>query len=181
MQYIQLVGSILICNSHGFPKYTVIFSTAFSETLVPPKLRLVARIGSKPQLACIVVAFTDALTTCWFPVKVSYSVLFTKPEVDNTDELRLDMDGASGVILAHVSAERLTEGSGQVEFDAMTVVSVTLYGWNCMIVGDATCRTEMHVKYKNTKITARGDAAILVCCHNVRTAAPSPAHASDMS
>lgn len=102
---------------------------ALSEVLTPASL-LPARIGSKPQLAFIVLAFTDALTTFWypFPVKVSYSVLFIRPEVDNMDELKLNMSGGKGVIPAHVSEERLTEGPGQVEFDATTVPNEALYG-----------------------------------------------------
>ena len=110
-------------------------------------------------------------------MNVSYSVLFTRPDINNVDESRLDMAGTNGVISFHPSAERFTEGSGHVEFDATTVLSEALYGWNCMIVDDATWRTEMHVKYKNTSITAQGDAAIFVCCHSVRIEVPSPPQA----
>ena len=174
---------ILICNSHGATSTAVIFSTAFSEAatstdIAPPVLD---KFGSKPQFARIVDVFTDALTMARFPVKVSYSVLLTRPGVNNAFEPKPNRSGTIDVIPPQPSAVRLTEGSGHVEFDITVVLIEALYGWNSMIAGDTTCRTEMHVKYKNTEIVAEVDAVNLVCRHKVRMAAPSPLQASDMS
>lgn len=49
------------------------------------------------------------------------------------------------------------------------------------MVDDATCRMDIHDKYKKTKSVALVDAAIFVCCHNVAVAAPTPAQAPETS
>lgn len=174
---------IVIRILHSASRLTVMFSTALSEALMATDMESPAleRTGSRPQLARIVLAFTVALSIAWFSEKVSYSVLLTRPGVDNIDEPKPNMSGTIGDIPPQSSAVRLTEGSGHVEFDATIAASEALYGSNCMMAGDATCKTEMHARYKNTEIVAEADAAILVCCHNVRIAAPSPFQASDMS
>lgn len=54
---------ILICSSHR-PSKSVVFPTALSVmALMSAVLLLLDGIGSKPQLARIVLAFTDALIT----------------------------------------------------------------------------------------------------------------------
>ena len=137
------------------------------------------RFGRSPQSARKVFAFTEALAIWGVPVTVSYSVLFIRPPVDSPG--KVDMAKTSGGIVSMLNAVRLTEGSGQVEFDGTDIVDVALYASNPMIVGDATCRMKIQVRYEKTKSVAPVDAEIFLCFHNMAMAAPSPAQAPETS
>ena len=54
---------ILTCSSHEFVTYPVMFPAALSMALMSAVVLLLGEVGSKPQFARIVLAFTDALIT----------------------------------------------------------------------------------------------------------------------